>query len=129
MPQPTGAVTVRHTGGLPGLDPGSAVGPEPAAGENGMKKKDIAVHVAAEAGLTGQDARAAVNAVFGCIRAALLRGEAVQVAHFGTFLVSTRAAGSGRDFRTGTRVEIPPTRRAVFRAGSNLRSSLNADRG
>ena len=94
-----------------------------------MKKKDIAAHVAAEAGLTGRDARIAVNAVFGCIGAALLRGEPVQVAHFGTFLVSTRAAGAGRDFRTGARVPIPPTKRAVFRAGSNLRIGLNAGAG
>ena len=45
----------------------------------------------------------------------------LRLSHFGTFLVSTRAAGAGRNFRTGARVEIPPTRRAVFRAGSNLR--------
>ncbi len=94
-----------------------------------MRKKDIAAHVAKEAELTGRDARAAVDAVFGCISAALLRGDAVQVAHFGTFLVSTRAAGAGRNFRTGARVEIPPTRRAVFRAGSNLRDGLNAGAG
>ena len=94
-----------------------------------MKKKDIAAHVASEAGLTGQDARAAVDAVFGCISAALLRGEEVRVAHFGAFAVSTRAAGAGRDFRTGGRVPIPPTRRAVFRAGVALRDGLNAGAG
>lgn len=94
-----------------------------------MRKKDIAAHVAAETGLTKRDAAAAVNAVFGCMSGALLRGETVQVAHFGTFAVSTRAAGAGRNFRTGARVEIPPARRAVFRAGSSLRDSLNAGAG
>lgn len=92
-----------------------------------MKKREIAVQVAAETGLAGRDSRAAVNAVFGCIRAALLRGEAVQVAHFGMFLVSTRAAGAGRDFRTGARVPILPTGRAVFRAGGFLSSSAFAN--
>ena len=48
------------------------------------------------------------------------------MAHFGAFAVSTRAAGAGRDFRTGARVPIPPTRRAVFRAGVALRDGLNA---
>ena len=92
-----------------------------------MRKKDIAAHVASEAGLTGKDARAAVNAVFGSISAALLRGEEVRVAHFGAFAVST--AGAGRDFRMGARVPVPPTRRAVFRAGVALRDGLNAGAG
>ena len=35
-----------------------------------------------------------MNAVFGCVRAVLLRGDTVQIAHFGTFLVSTRVAGA-----------------------------------
>ena len=91
-----------------------------------MRKKDIAAHVAAETGLTKRDAGAAVNAVFECMSGALLRGETVQVAHFGTFAVSTRAAGSGRGFRTGARVRIPPTKRAVFRAGTSLGDGLNA---
>ena len=90
-----------------------------------MRKKDIAAHVAAEAGLTGRDARAAVNAVFGCISGALLRDETVQVAHFGAFAVSTRAAGVGRNFRTGARAPLPPTRRA----GAALRDGLNAGAG
>lgn len=94
-----------------------------------MRKKDIAAHVASEAGLTGKDARAAVNAVFGSISAALLRGEEVRVAHFGAFAVSTRAGGPGRDFRMNAPVSIPPTRRAVFRAGVALRDSLNAGAG
>ena len=94
-----------------------------------MRKQDIAAHVASEAGLTGRDARAAVNVVFRCISGALLRDETVQAAHFGTFVVSTRAAGAGRDFRTGTRVETPPTRRAVVRSGVALRDGLNAGAG
>ena len=100
-----------------------------AAREAGMRKKDIAAHVAAETGLTKRDAAAAVNAVFGCMSEALLGGETVQVAHFGTFAVSPRAAGAGRDFRTGARVRIPPTKRAVFRAGTALRDGLNAPVG
>ena len=47
-----------------------------------MRKKDIAAHVAAETGLAKRDAAAAVNAVFGCMSGALLRGETVRVAHF-----------------------------------------------
>ena len=95
-------------------------------GENGMRKKDIAAHVAAGAGLTKRDARAAVNAVFDCISGALVRGETVQVAHFGTFMVSTGAAGAKRNFQAGARVPIPPTRRAVFRASRAFRDRLNA---
>ncbi len=94
-----------------------------------MRKKDITAHVASEAGLTRRAAREAVDAVFGCISAGLLRGEEVRVAHFGAFAVSTRAAGAGRDFRPGARVPIPPTRRAVFRARVALRDGLNAGAG
>ena len=95
-------------------------------GEDRMRKKDIAVHVAAGTGLTKRDAAAAVNAVFECISGALLRGEEVRVAHFGAFVVSTRATGVGRNVRTGARVRIPPARRVIFRAGTALTNGLNA---
>ncbi len=66
-----------------------------------------------------------MNAMFGCISEALLLGEEVQVAHFGAFAGLTKAAGARRDFRTGERVQIPPTRWAAFRAGTALRDGLN----
>ena len=47
-----------------------------------MRKKDIAAHVAAETGLTKRDAAAAVNAMFGCMSGALLRGQTVRAAAF-----------------------------------------------
>ncbi|MCY4497336.1 MAG: HU family DNA-binding protein [Rhodospirillaceae bacterium] len=90
-----------------------------------MNRRGIAAYVTARTGLPREEAHAAVNAVIDCISEALLRGELVRVSRFGTFTVSTRAGGSGRDFQTGARGDILPTRRAVFRPGPHLRKGLN----
>ena len=64
-----------------------------------MNKTDLVNAVAAK-GLTKKDAAAAVDAVFGAIEGALVKGDKVQLIGFGTFEVRERAAKEGRNPRT-----------------------------
>jgi len=75
--------------------------------------------------LSKADAEKAINIVLDDIIAALQQGERVNISGFGTFSVSTRQARTGRNPKTGEPIAISASRSAKFRAGKQLRDSLN----
>jgi DNA-binding protein HU-beta len=90
-----------------------------------MKKADLIDVVAAKAGLTKADANRAIDATFAAITGALKKGDKVPVVGFGTFSVSKRAARNGRNPQTGAVVKIAARNAVSFKAGSQLKESVN----
>ena len=64
----------------------------------------------------------AVEAVFGAMKAAMERGERIELRGFGVFQVKPRKKGIGRNPRTGREVRIPPGKTIRFKPGKNLRN-------
>jgi DNA-binding protein HU-beta len=95
-------------------------------GEAKMNKLELVEHVAAEAELTKVSAAAALEAVLDGIAKSLKKGDEVRLVGFGTFSVRERAAGKGRNPATGKEIKIAASKNARFKAGSALKSSLNA---
>ena len=91
-----------------------------------MNKNDLINSVAGEVGLSRADATRAVDAVFGCITAALKGGDEVRLVGFGTFLVAERAASTGRNPRTGAPISIAASRQPKFKAGKTLKDAMSA---
>jgi DNA-binding protein HU-beta len=91
-----------------------------------MTKTELAKHVAATAGLTGQQAKSAVDAVFDTIASELVAGRDVAIAGFGKFSAAERAAREGRNPATGETIQIAASRAAKFSAAAALKSQLNA---
>ncbi len=75
--------------------------------------------------LNKADAEKAINILLDDIIAALQQGERVNISGFGTFSVSVRQARTGRNPKTGEPIAISASRSAKFRAGKQLRDSLN----
>lgn len=75
--------------------------------------------------LNRADAEKAINVVLEDIIAALRQGDRVNISGFGTFSVSVRQARTGRNPKTGEPIAISASRSAKFRAGKQLRDSLN----
>ena len=90
-----------------------------------MNKNDLVAVVADSAGLSKADAAKAVDAVVDGITAALKAGDDVRLVGFGTFLVSRRAASTGRNPRTGATIKIPASNQPKFKAGKGLKDALN----
>ena len=90
-----------------------------------MKKAGIVERVAGEAGITKQEAEAAVGGVFDAIAEALARGEDVSIVGFGRFSRKDRPAREGRNPRTGERIAIGPSAGVSFKAGKPLKDSLS----
>ncbi len=71
------------------------------------------------------EAERAINILLDDITAALKQGQRVNISGFGTFSVSMRKARSGRNPKTGETIEIAASRSAKFKAGKQLKDSLN----
>ena len=90
-----------------------------------MKKVELVEAVATNAGLTKADATRAIDATFAAITEALKKGDKITLVGFGTFAVSKREARTGRNPQTGATVEIPARNAVTFKAGSQLKDSVN----
>ena len=88
----------------------------------GMIKADIINKVAEEAKITKVKAVEAVEAIFEAMKAAMHRGERIELRGFGVFQVKPRKKGIGRNPRTGREVRIPPGKTIRFKPGKNLRN-------
>ena len=77
------------------------------------------------AGLAGEQATSAVDAVFDTIGSELAAGHDAVIAAFGKFSVAERAAREGRSPATGATIQIGASRGAKFSAAAALKQQLN----
>lgn len=89
-----------------------------------MNKNELVDAVAITTGLKKQEAEKAVDAVFDSISGELKKGSEVRLVGFGTFTVTNRAASEGRNPRTGEKIQIPASKLPKFRAGKQLKDSV-----
>ena len=90
-----------------------------------MTKQELAQKVASDTGLSGSDAKGAVDATFDAIAEELAGGGEVAVAGFGKFSVSERSAREGRNPATGETIQIAAANTVKFTAGSALKDAAN----
>jgi integration host factor subunit beta len=72
-----------------------------------------------------RDVENIVNAILDEITAALARGDRVELRGFGAFSVKNRPARTGRNPRTGDRVQVEEKWVPFFKTGKELRERLN----
>ena len=87
-----------------------------------MIKADIINKVSEDAEITKVKAVEAVEAVFEAMKAAMQRGERIELRGFGVFQVKPRKRGIGRNPRTGKEVKIPPGRTIRYKPGKDLQN-------
>jgi nucleoid DNA-binding protein len=81
--------------------------------------------VAAQTGLSEEQALACVWAFLDEVVDTLVQEGRTQIDHFGVFELKTRAARKGRNPRTGERVEVPEKVSVSFRPAQALRRMLD----
>jgi len=91
-----------------------------------VTRADLAEAVYREIGLSRTESAQLVEAVIDNITDALLRGETVKLAGFGTFSLRDKKMRMGRNPKTGEEVPITPRRVLVFKSSQVLRE--NGDR-
>lgn len=89
-----------------------------------MTKKELIDIVAADANITKKDAKAAIDALLAAVEDALVKGDDVSFAGFGTFKVKTRAARTGVNPQTKAPVVIPEAKVPTFKPGKALKDKI-----
>ena len=89
-----------------------------------MTKTELVSVVADKAGLTKVDAARAVKALLDAVTACLTSGDKLSLVGFGTFSVSKRAARTGKNPRTGAKIDIPAANTPRFKAGKALKDAV-----
>ena len=80
---------------------------------------------AASAGITKDQAKAALNATTNALKDALIAGDKIQLVGFGTFSVNERPAREGINPATKEKIQIAAKKVAKFKAGAELADALN----
>ena len=94
--------------------------------KDGMTKAELVEKVAESTQLTKKHAELIVNTVFESIVQSLRAGEKIELRGFGSFRIRQRGPRTGRNPKTGAKVEVPPKRIPYFKPGKELRELLNA---
>jgi integration host factor subunit beta len=90
-----------------------------------IKSELVQVIAARNPHLYQRDVEHIINAVFEAITDALAGGDRVELRGFGAFSVKNRPARSGRNPRTGTKVEVTEKYVPFFKTGKEMRERLN----
>jgi DNA-binding protein HU-beta len=88
-------------------------------------KSDIVSYVADVTKLTKTDSQKAVEAVFDGMLSFLKKGEEIRLIGFGSFSTQRSEPREGRNPKTGEKIKIPASTRAVFKAGKDLKDAVN----
>ena len=90
-----------------------------------MNKAELIDSISVIAKLSKADAGRALDATIESIHKTLKKGDKVSLVGFGSFIVTKRAARTGRNPQTGKAIQIKAKKVAKFKAGSELAAIVN----
>ena len=90
-----------------------------------MTKADLVEEVSRAIESTRKDAEAVVETVFDNVIKALQADDKIEVRGFGSFRTRRRRGRTGRNPKTGEKVEVPPKRIPFFKPSKELKELIN----
>jgi integration host factor subunit beta len=90
-----------------------------------MTKAELVDEVARVVQLTKKQAEAIVNIVFDSIVESLRAGQKIELRGFGSFRLRSRKSRTGRNPKTGEKVEVPSKKIPYFKPGKELKELIN----
>ena len=90
-----------------------------------MTKAELVDGVTASGDLTRRDGEVIVDTFFDGIIDAILSDDKVEIRGFGSFRIRQRNARTGRNPKTGDKVEVPAKRVPYFKPSKELRDLVN----
>jgi len=89
-----------------------------------MNKMELVDAIASKAGVSKAQAKRMLDSMIEEVTKALAKKQSVSLTGFGTFVVSRRAARTGRNPRTGATLNIPAMNVPRFRSGKALKDAV-----
>ncbi len=90
-----------------------------------VTKADLVDKVTSLGDLTRRDGEVIVDALFDAVIGALKSGDKIEIRGFGSFRTRQRNARTGRNPKTGARVEVPAKKVPFFKPSKELRDLIN----
>jgi integration host factor subunit beta len=90
-----------------------------------MTKADLVEEVAQLGDLTRRDGEVIVDTIFESVIHALQSGDKIEIRGFGSFRIRQRKPRTGRNPKTGAKVDVPAKRVPYFKPSKELRDLVN----
>ncbi len=90
-----------------------------------MLKSDLIAILVAKRQLTQKQAEITVETIFDSMKAALCKGDNIEIRGLGAFHVKNYQGYNGRNPKTGEVIPVKPKRGILFRTGKELRDRVN----
>jgi integration host factor subunit beta len=90
-----------------------------------VTKADLVEEVIRATELPRKESEAIVETIFDSIIQALQTGDKIEIRGFGSFRTRQRRGRTGRNPKTGAKVEVPPKRIPFFKPSKELKDFVN----
>src|ERR1700759_1903128 len=90
-----------------------------------MTKADLVEEVTQLGDLTRRDGEMIVDTIFDSVIHALRSGDKIEIRGFGSFRIRQRKPRTGRNPKTGAKVDVPAKRVPYFKPSKELRDLVN----
>ena len=90
-----------------------------------MTKADLVEEVTQLGDLTRRDGEVIVDTIFDSVIGALKAGDKIEIRGFGSFRTRQRRGRTGRNPKTGAKVEVPPKKIPFFKPSKELKDYVN----
>jgi integration host factor subunit beta len=95
------------------------------SGATTMTKADLIDEVSRLAELTRKDSEVIVEAIFDSVVRSLRAGDKIEIRGFGSFRTRQRKPRTGRNPKTGEKVEVPAKKIPFFKPSKELKDLVN----
>jgi len=93
-----------------------------------MTKAELIEEVAGKVkGFTKRQTEIIINGILDGIKETLARGDKIEIRGFGSFRTRERRGRTGRNPKTGAKVEVPPKKIPFFKPSKELKDFVNGD--
>jgi len=92
-----------------------------------VTKADLVEEVIRNTELPRKESEVVVETVFESIIQALQTGDKIEIRGFGSFRTRQRRGRTGRNPKTGAKVEVPPKKIPFFKPSKELKDFVNGD--
>ena len=90
-----------------------------------MNKSDLIEELSQELNIPSKEATSIINTILDSMTDTLVNGENIEFRGFGSFVVKHYDAYTGRNPKTGQKIEVKAKKMPVFRVGKDLREAVN----
>jgi integration host factor subunit beta len=91
-----------------------------------MKRSDLIDKLAEKMSISNTFAEAIVMEIFSCMTDTLVTGNRIEIRGFGSFEIRDYNERSGRNPKTGEKIEVKPRKSPFFKVGKELKERIMA---